>query len=94
MMERHMHGHDVSSPLLAEPGAGDTCAVEALQRADEPDLVLIADAGRVAGEGFPLRRRSVRHVCDYTSIDVSVRSYAFTQVKRCLLWPHGMGKPC
>lgn len=62
VMDRYVHGYDVGGPLLAESVAGNTCAVEALQGADEPDLVLVADAGRVAGEGYPPRRGLIGHV--------------------------------
>ena len=50
VMDRDMHGHDVSSPQRPKKVAPHACAVEASQGADEPDLVLTQDAGRIARE--------------------------------------------
>jgi hypothetical protein len=74
--ERYMDGHDVGGPLLAESIAGDTCAVEAVQWAHKPDLVLEGDARRVAYEPYLWWSFSVRHsdsLRQLTSSDVAYR---------------------
>lgn len=88
----YVYRHDIGGPLLAEPIAGNTCAVEALQWTHEPHLTLETLGRRVLRCDHPCSRRfELAHVRECTSIDLYVRSYSFMQVERCLLWPHGIG---
>ena len=88
----YMYGHDVSGPFFAEPITGNTRTVEALERTHQPRLTLEPLSRRVLRHGHPWSRGvGFTHARECTSIDVYVRSRSFTQVGRCLLWPHGMG---
>ena len=91
VMEGHMNGHDVGGPRLAEGITRDASAVEAPEWTHEPDVVLEQHGWWFAGECNPLWPVFGVHIRECTSIDLSVRSYSFTQVGGCLLWPHGMG---
>lgn len=76
MADIYMNSHGISGPGVIEPVAANTRAVEAFQRAHEPDLVLEADARRIARDDHPRRSvfrghdDSLRHL---TSGDVAYR---------------------
>lgn len=55
VVNRHVDGDHVACPLLTKWLTCHTRAVEALQGAHKPDLVLMTHAGRAA------RLRSIRH---------------------------------
>jgi hypothetical protein len=91
MTDRYVDGHDVGGPLLAEPVAGHTGTVEAVQRTHKPRFVLEVDSRRVMCKSNPRWRDLFGHVRQCTSIDVYVRRGSYVQVGGCLLWPYGMG---
>lgn len=75
VMDRHMHGQHVNRPAFPERIAWHPAAVEALQRAHEPHLILVEDRRRITRKRHPtgliLRHNvSLRHL---TSRDVSYR---------------------
>lgn len=75
VVDCHVHGHHVNSPVLPERIARHAATVEATQRAHEPHLFLEEDGRRIAGEWHPIspitaHNVSLRHL---TSSDVSYR---------------------